>query len=80
MDFPTTRLRIPLSSLACSRILIILTCQRLSLCKVEYHENHARWFYLTTVLNMGKVGSIREGVFLDVDRGHCEIISKIVLR
>ena len=24
------------------------------LCKVEDHENHARWIHLATILNMGK--------------------------
>ena len=29
-----------------------------ALCKVEDHENHVRWIYLTTVLNMGTVRSL----------------------
>ena len=35
--------------------------------KVEDHENHVRWIYLATVLNMGgggKVRSMRENIVL----------------
>ena len=29
--------------------------------KIEEHENHVRWIYLTTVLDMGEVRNMREG-------------------
>ena len=29
---------------------------------IEYHENHVRWIYLTTVLNMGEVRSMWEAL------------------
>ena len=60
--FLTTSLQTPSESLAhmenhpkcifphtLQRTLIMLN----TLCKVEDHENHVRWIYLTTVLYMG---------------------------